>query len=119
MEHLQRHGVDRYEDGITLVQTLRAQDVRAAVVSPSNNCAAILEAAGITQLFDGRVDGREISRLELQGKPAPDAFLEAARRVGVEVSRAVVVEDAVAGGAAARAGRFGCVIGVDRGGPSQ
>jgi beta-phosphoglucomutase family hydrolase len=118
MEHLQRHGVDRYEDAIALVQTLRAQDVRVAVVSSSNNCAAVLEAAGITQLFDARVDGMNIRRLQLQGKPAPDAFLEAARRVGVEVSRAVVVEDAVAGVAAARAGRFGCVIGVDRGGQS-
>jgi len=119
MEHLQRHGVDRYADAIALVQTLRAQDVRAAVVSSSNNCAAVLEAAGITQLFDARVDGRDISRLELRGKPAPDAFLEAARRVGVEVSRAVVVEDAVAGVAAAHAGRFGRVIGIDRGGQSQ
>ena len=119
MEHLQRHGVDRYEDAIALVQALRAQDVRAAVVSSSNNCAAVLEAAGITQLFDARVDGRDISRLDLQGKPAPDAFLEAARRVGVEVSRAVAVEDATAGVAAARAGRFGCVIGVDRGGQSR
>ncbi|MGB8436164.1 MAG: beta-phosphoglucomutase family hydrolase, partial [Burkholderiales bacterium] len=103
MEHLQRHGVDRYEDAIALVQTLRAQDVKAAVVSSSNNCAAVLQAAGITQHFDARVDGRDISRLELRGKPAPDAFLEAARRVGVEVSRAVVVEDAVAGVAAAHA----------------
>jgi hypothetical protein len=45
------------------VQTLRAQDVRVAVVSSSNNCAAVLEAAGITQLFDVRVDGRDISLL--------------------------------------------------------
>jgi beta-phosphoglucomutase family hydrolase len=119
MEHLHRHGVDRYEDAISLVQTLRAQDVRAAVVSSSNNCTAVLEATRIMPLFAARVDGRDISRLALQGKPAPDAFLEAARRVGVEVTRAVVVEDAVAGVAAARAGRFGCVIGVDRGGQSR
>jgi HAD superfamily hydrolase (TIGR01509 family) len=119
MEHLQRHGVDSYEDAISLVQTLRAKDLRAAVVSSSNNCAAVLEAAGLTQLFDARADGRDISGLELQGKPAPDAFLDPARRVRVEVSRAVVVEDATAGVEAARAGRFGCVIGVDRGGQSR
>jgi trehalose/maltose hydrolase-like predicted phosphorylase len=61
----------------------------------------------------------DIARLELDGKPAPDAFLEAARRVGAEPSRAVVVEDAVAGVKAGRAGRFGCVIGVDRNGRSR
>ena len=88
--------------------------IKTAVVSSSDNCAAVLEAAGIAQLFDARVDGTDITRLELKGKPAPDAFLEAARRVGAEPSRAVVVEDAIVGVEAGRAGRFGCVIGVDR-----
>jgi trehalose/maltose hydrolase-like predicted phosphorylase len=79
----------------------------------------VLEAVGIAQLFDTRVDGIDIVRLNLKGKPAPEAFLEAARRVEVEPTRAVVVEDAIAGVAAGRAGRFGCVIGVDLGGQSQ
>ena len=61
----------------------------------------------------------ELTRLALNGKPAPDAFLEAAQRLQVEPSRAVVVEDAIAGVEAGRAGRFGCVIGVDRGGQSK
>ena len=104
---------------IALVRKLRAQEIKTAVVSSSNNCAAVLEAAGIAQLFDARVDGMDITRLELNGKPAPDAYLEAARRVGAEPSRAVVVEDAIAGVEAGRAGRFGCVIGVDRSGHAQ
>ena len=104
---------------IALVRTLRAQEIKTAVVSSSNNCAAVLEAAGIAQLFDARVDGTDITRLALNGKPAPDAFLEAARRLRAEPSRAVVVEDAIAGVEAGRAGRFGCVIGVDHGGQSQ
>ncbi len=119
LQHLEQHGVETYEAAIALVRTLRAQEIKTAVVSSSNNCAAVLEAAGIAQLFDARVDGMEITRLALNGKPAPDAFLEAARRLQVEPSRAVVVEDAIAGVEAGRAGRFGCVIGVDRGGQSQ
>jgi beta-phosphoglucomutase family hydrolase len=114
LEHLKQHGVDSYEASISLVRKLRAQGIKTAVVSSSDNCAAVLEAAGIAQLFDARVDGTDITRLDLKGKPAPDAFLEAARRVGAEPSRAVVVEDAVVGVEAGRAGRFGCVIGVDR-----
>jgi HAD superfamily hydrolase (TIGR01509 family) len=116
VEHLRQHGVEPNEDAIALVETLRAQDVSVAVVSSSNNSAEVLDAAGITQLFDVRVDGRDISRLPLHGKPAPDAFLEAARRLGVQMSRAVVVDDAAAGVAAGHAGGLGCVIGVDRGG---
>ena len=79
----------------------------------------MLEAVDIARLFDTRVDGTDITRLNLKGKPAPDAFLEAARRLGVEPARAVVVEDAIAGVEAGRAGQFGCVIGVDRRGESN
>jgi HAD superfamily hydrolase (TIGR01509 family) len=81
MQHLEQHGVEPYEGAIALVRTLRAQEIKTAVVSSSNNCAAVLEAAGISQLFDARVDGLSITRLALNGKPAPDAFLEAAQRV--------------------------------------
>jgi beta-phosphoglucomutase family hydrolase len=118
-EQIEQHGVEVYETSIALVRTLRAQEIKTAVVSSSENCAAVLEAAGIAQLFDTRVDGIDIMRHNLKGKPSPDAFLEAARRVEVEPSRAVVVEDALAGVAAGRAGGFGCVVGVDLGGQSQ
>lgn len=119
MQQLEEHGVEVYEASIALVRTLRAQEIKTAVVSSSNNCAAVLEATGISQLFDARVDGMDITRLSLNGKPAPDAFLEAAQRLKTEPSRAVVVEDAIVGVEAGRAGRFGCVIGVDRSGQSQ
>ena len=114
LEHLEQRGVEPYEFAIALVRALRAQQIKTAVVSSSNNCAKVLEATGIADLFDARVDGKDITRLGLKGKPAPDAFLEAARRLGVEPSRAVVVEDAIVGVEAGRAGQFGCVIGVDR-----
>jgi trehalose/maltose hydrolase-like predicted phosphorylase len=94
-------------------------EIKTAVVSSSDNCAEVLAAAGIEKLFDARVDGMDITRLKLKGKPVPDAFLEAARRVGAEPSRAVVVEDAIVGVEAGRAGGFGCVIGVDRRGQAK
>ena len=61
------------------------------------------------------VDGSVAARLGLRGKPEPDTFLEAARELGVPAERAVVAEDAMSGVAAGRAGRFGLVLGVDRG----
>jgi HAD superfamily hydrolase (TIGR01509 family) len=74
----------------------------------------VLRAAGIDVHFDVTVDGRDVDRLGLTGKPAPDGFLEAARRLAVAPADAVVVEDALAGVAAGRAGGFGLVIGVAR-----
>jgi beta-phosphoglucomutase family hydrolase len=115
---LEQHGVQTYESAIALVRALRAENVRTAVVSSSRNCAAVLEAAGITDLFDARVDGLDLVRFGLPGKPAPDSFLEAARRLDAEPARSVVVEDAIAGVAAGRSGGFGRVIGVDRVGQS-
>src|SRR5690606_948644 len=119
LEHLERHGVEVFESSIALVQTLRAEGMKVAVVSSSSNCAAVLEAAGVAGLFDARIDGVGIAGLGRAGKPAPDTFLEAARRLGASPDRAVVIEDAIAGVAAGRAGAFGYVIGVDRVGRSQ
>ncbi|MFC3608779.1 beta-phosphoglucomutase family hydrolase [Stutzerimonas tarimensis] len=119
LAQLQQHGIETYPAAIDLVRRLRQQQVRTAVVSSSRNCATVLEAAGIAELFDVRVDGTDLARLNLAGKPAPDGFLQAARELGVEPSRAVVIEDAEAGVAAGRAGGFGWVIGVDLGGQAE
>lgn len=107
-------GFDVYQGSVTLVRALRDAGVKTGVVSSSANCAAVLRVAGIDDLFDVRVDGKLAAELDLPGKPAPDAFLEAARRLGVAVKRAVVVEDAISGVQAGREGGFGLVIGVAR-----
>jgi len=52
--------------------------------------------------------------LDLPGKPAPDVFLEAMRRVGGRTGSTAIVEDAVSGVQAGRAGDFALVIGVNR-----
>lgn len=115
-DELRERGVEPYDTSVDLVRALRSAGVKTAVVSSSANGATVLGSAGIADLFDARVDGQDLSRLGLKGKPAPDTFLEAARRLHVDPSRAVVVEDAISGVEAGRAGRFGLVIGVDRGG---
>lgn len=112
-------GVDVYASTVTLIRDLRSKGIKTAIISASRNCAAVLEAAGIASLFDARIDGVEAERLGLSGKPAPDVFLEAARRLGVTPARSVVVEDAIAGVQAARRGGFGLVVGVDRTGHAQ
>jgi alpha,alpha-trehalose phosphorylase len=111
---LARDGVEAFPGSEAWVRQLRAQGIRTAVVSSSANAPQVLRAAGIDDAFDAVVDGGEVARLGLRGKPAPDGFLEATRRLGVPANRAAVVEDALAGVAAGRAGDFGLVIGVAR-----
>ena len=110
-----RKGVEVFAAAVTFLRDARQRNVRTAVASSSHHCAEILRVADLTALFEVRVDGTDIDQLGLNGKPAPDMFLETARRLGVAPLRAVVFEDATAGIAAARAGGFGRVVGVGRG----
>jgi alpha,alpha-trehalose phosphorylase len=116
---LERFGVEVFPGSIAWVRELREAGLKTAVVSSSRNCGAVLEYAGIANLFDETVDGASALELGLDGKPAPDMFLEAARLLDVQPSRAVVVEDALAGVEAGRAGDFRFVIGVDRDGHAE
>jgi len=115
-EELEEAGVEVFPGSVAWVRELRWSGLKTAVVSSSQNATAVLAHAGITNLFDAQVDGDTALELHLAGKPAPDTFLEAARRLGVSPGRTVVVEDALAGVEAGRAGKFGLVIGVDRDG---
>ena len=115
VEHaLARDGVAAFPGSVRWIEQLRRAGVRTAVVTSSANGPAVLRAAGIDRHFELTVDGHDVTRLGLRGKPAPDGFLAAARRLGVPAARAVVVEDALSGVAAGRAGEFGLVIGVAR-----
>jgi alpha,alpha-trehalase len=117
LEALEQRGVQVFPHAVGLLERLRAAGFRTAVVSASRNCEAVVRAAGLTHLFDARVDGVVAGRLGLPGKPEPDTFLEAGRRLGVPPERAVVLEDAHAGVRAGRRGHFGLVLGVRRAGP--
>jgi beta-phosphoglucomutase-like phosphatase (HAD superfamily) len=85
----------------------------------SYDCAAVLDAAGITELFDARVDRVDADELGLNGTPDTAVFIEAAGRLTVPPARAAVVEDALAGVEAVRRGGLGLVIGVDRSGHAE
>ncbi len=111
---LQRHGVEVYDDAVDVARAGRTRGVGLAVVSASESCLAILDAAGLRNNFDTVVTGIDARQRDLRGKPAPDTYLEAARRLGVRPAESVVLEDAVAGVKAGIAGGFGLVVGVDR-----
>jgi beta-phosphoglucomutase family hydrolase len=111
---LDERGVEVYEGSIAYVKAVRAAGLTTAVVSSSANTLQVLRVAGITDLFDVRVDGRTAEERGLAGKPAPDMYLAAAEAVGVSLAEAAVFEDALSGVEAGRAGHFGFVVGVDR-----
>jgi beta-phosphoglucomutase-like phosphatase (HAD superfamily) len=112
-------GVQAYPGSVAFLRSLRDAGVPTAVVSASRNCRLVVDRAGVADLFDVRVDGIESAGLGLAGQPRPDLFLEAADRLDVDPVWAVVVAASVRGVEAARRGRFGLVVGVDREGPGH
>ncbi len=114
-EVLRETGVQPYPGSVAFLDELRRRGISVAVVSSSRNAVPVLEAAGLADRFGVVVDGVVAAARGLAGKPSPETFADAAQQLGVPADRAVVVEDAVSGVAAGRAGGFGLVLGVDRG----
>jgi beta-phosphoglucomutase family hydrolase len=111
VQQLIEEGVEPYPGSVRFLEAV--SHLKRAVVSSSHNCRAVLEAAGL-EGFDAIVDGNVKG---LRGKPAPDTFLEAARRLETPPEQCAVFEDAIAGVEAGRA--CGYVVGVDRAGQRE
>ncbi len=92
---------------IELIRLLKEQGIKVAIASsaPMENIQLVLSGLGIDNCFDTIVWGREVT----EGKPSPQVFLLAARKLGVQPQECVVVEDAVAGVAAAKKAGMKCV----------
>jgi beta-phosphoglucomutase family hydrolase len=118
LQKIKEGAVQVYDGSVEYLRAAKAAGLRRAVVSASANCKDVLEAAGITDLLEVRVDGIVAREQNLPGKPAPDTFLYAAKLLGLPPESCAVYEDALAGVAAGHAGKFGITIGVDRVGQS-
>lgn len=118
-EAIEDIGVEPYEGSVKLIHQLHHHGFKIAVVTSSQNCTAVLKAVKLDAFFDVRVDGNMILAQQLAGKPAPDTFLVAAKLLGVEPTRTVVIEDAISGVQAGFNGNFGLVIGVARKGNAE
>lgn len=108
-----------FPGSVRYLRAVRSAGLLTAVVTSSNNCHEVLAAARLGDLFDARVDGLRAAAERLHGKPAPDAYLAAARDLATPPDRAAVFEDALAGVEAGRAGGFGFVVEVDRAGQAD
>lgn len=115
-ELLKSTGVEVFESTVNLIRRLRRAGMKIGIFSASRNAEPVLSTARILDIFDSRVDGVDADRLRLPGKPDPATLLELAARLGATPPRTAVVEDAIAGVQAGRAGGFALVIGVNRSG---
>jgi beta-phosphoglucomutase family hydrolase len=107
-------GVKVFDGSRRYLQAVADAGLRIGVVSSSANTREVLEATGLDQYVEQRVDGVTMREEHIAGKPAPDSYLAAAKRLGVKAGEAAVFEDALSGVEAGHAGHFAVVVGVDR-----
>jgi beta-phosphoglucomutase len=111
VELIARGAFTAFADGTRLLLRLKAAGLRLAAASSSKNANDFLvrvpvEGHGsLLDLFDANVCGRDFAH----GKPHPEIFLTAAAELGLPPAACFVVEDAVSGVQAARAGGMACV----------
>lgn len=99
---------------IDFVNRAKKDGLKVAIGSSSKNTAAILKQTGCSEVFDAVADGNDIKR----SKPAPDVFLVAAEKLGIDPKDCMVVEDAEAGvEAALAAGMDVLAVGFASGSP--
>jgi len=111
---LQKEGPEVFHTSVDLIHNLKKQGIRVGVATSSRNCQMVLELAGLDKLFETQVDGVVSAAQDLKGKPEPDIFVTAAKNLGLNPGECVVVEDAISGVQAGRAGNFGLTLGVAR-----
>lgn len=114
LKKLHEDGVKVFDGSRRYLEAIIGQGFAVAVVSSSANTGEVLKVTGLDRFIHQRVDGITLREENIAGKPAPDSYLRAAQKLGVDPGEAAVFEDAISGVQAGRAGNFGCVVGVDR-----
>lgn len=112
VDRLAEVGIEVFDDALAALERTRAAGLGLAVATNSERwrLKAILEAAGLADVFSIAITSDDVAR----PKPAPDIYLEAVARLGMEPSRVVIVEDSPTGVAAGRSAGMR-VVAVDRG----
>lgn len=102
-----QHGIELLPGVRVLLEAFHSMGVPQAIGSsaPGRNIELILELTKTTELFDAIVSAEDVTH----GKPHPEVFLNAAKKLGLAPGQCIVFEDAVAGVQAAKAGGMTCV----------
>lgn len=109
LEYLNQRGVSIYQDTFQCMEKLKKKGIKIAVISSSKNCRYILKKTGIDKLTDVIVDGNEIT----EGKPNPQIFFIALKRLGLGPDECIIFEDSKLGVSASKSAEI-FTIGVDR-----
>ena len=114
LQNLRNGKLNIFEDAKKLIDELKQQSISFAIVSSSENCREILKKLNLLEMPEAIVDGTDGLKLKLKGKPAPDFFIEALKRLGLKGNECIAVEDSSSGITACKNAHFKKVFGLAR-----
>jgi beta-phosphoglucomutase len=109
LELLENDPIEIFKSSVKIIKELKKRGLRLAAASSSKNAVRILKKIKLYDIFEVNVSGADFEK----GKPDPEIFLTAAKKLGVIPAETVVFEDAKSGVGAAVKGGFRC-IGINR-----
>lgn len=109
LELLDSEEIEIFQSSLKVIKELKKRGVKLAAASSSKNAVRILKKINLYDIFEVNVSGADFEK----GKPDPEIFLTAAKKLNVKPEESVVFEDAKSGVDAAAAGGFLC-IGINR-----
>ena len=86
-----------YKDALNLIKLLKINKIKIGLASSSKNCKFIIKKAKIYNLFDYIIDGQDLEKKKLKGKPNPKIFLEALKSLNLKKDKTVIIEDSASG----------------------
>lgn len=104
---ISEQGVEVYPSTVAFARELKRLGLKIGVVSSSNSCEVILEKAGLTDLFDTRVDGAG-----LEWHSDIDIFSKACDNLGIAHDKSIIIAGTLYGVSAGIQGGFGLVLGL-------
>lgn len=108
-EMLDNDDIEIFDSSVKVIKQLKAKGIKLAAASSSKNAVQILKKIKLYDIFKVNVSGADFEK----GKPDPEIFLTAAKRLGVSPKESVVFEDAKSGIEAAVNGGF-FAVGINR-----
>ena len=106
--------IETFNDSIKLLKEIKKQKIKVAVASSSKNCRLILKKTKLLRIFDFIIDGNDLEKRKIKGKPNPDIFLIAIKKLKLNKHKTLIFEDSSSGIISAANSGAKFIIGVAR-----
>ena len=94
---LKEKGVKLFSDAKKLLLKIKKKNIKIALASSSKNCSYIVRKSKIYNFFEFIIDGEDLDRKKIKGKPNPKIFVEVIKKLKLSKKNTIIIEDSIEG----------------------